>query len=216
MKNIKTIILVVILFLAVNVKADNMCDSKELSRLKELAKKVEFDYGYNIKGNDIEFYIHAVNLNEDLKVLIIEDYFNDDYKEFKGENEATLNGFKSGEKVIITIKGFVPNPCSGVTVYSKTIRLPHYNIFYNRSKCEGNEDFKYCKELIDVNISKEEYDRQFELYLKDKEEKNKKNNKDKEESNTQLYIMIGAGVVILGLSSALIINVVKRRKKNKL
>ena len=216
MKNIKTIILVVILFLAVNVKADNMCDSKELSRLKELAKKVEFDYGYEVKDDNAEFYIHAVNLNEDLRVLIVKDYFNDDSREFEGEREATLNGFKSGEKVVITIRGFVANSCSGEVVLTKTIKLPYYNIFYNKDQCTGNEDFKFCKELIDVNLSKEEYHRQFKLYLENKAAQHKIEQEEQEDDNTQLYIMIGAGVVILSIIVVMIIILLRQRKKNKL
>ena len=216
MKNIKAIILVIILLLTMNVKADSTCDSKEFKRLKDLAKKIEFDYGYTIENEDIDFYIHAVNLNEDLKVLIVYDYFNDDYKEFVGKKEATLNGFKTGEKVIITISGFVPNSCSGEVVLTKTIRLPYYNLFYDRNKCVGNEDFKYCKELINDNITQSDYDDAFELYLKNKEESKIKETYEKEVENTKLHIIIGSIVVALVLISALVIYIIKRIKKNSL
>ena len=218
MKNIKYVLLVILLFLTINVKAANICDTKEFSRLKELAKKIEFDYDYTVNGDVVDFSIHAVNLNEDLKVLVIRNYYTDDYRQFKGTTEATLNGFSNGERVVITIKGFVPNPCSGETVLTKTVKLPYYNFFYNEKQCEGNEDFKYCKILIDSNINETEYNRQLGIYLANKEKNNNNIEPEKEETKdyTKLYFIIGGTILVIVISSILIANIAKRRKKNKL
>ena len=63
MKNIKYVLLVILLFFAINVKAAETCDTKEYNRLKELAKKVEFDYDYYMDNNgEVLFSIHAVIL----------------------------------------------------------------------------------------------------------------------------------------------------------
>lgn len=218
MKNIKYVLLVLFLLLTFNVNAasDN-CDSKEFSRLKELAKKVEFDYDYKLVNNEAVFSINAMNLNEDLKVLIIIDYYSDNYREFKDNNthKATLDNFTSGEKVTVTIKGFVPNWCSGKTVLTKTIRLPYYNYFYSEEKCKGNEDFKYCKILIDSKITQSDFDKQFEIYKKNKEQNDVPSEKAQTDNNN-LYFMIGGGVLILIIVIVLVNAIIKRRKKNML
>ena len=199
MKKIRCLLFVLLVFLTMNVKAVDKCEKDELARLKELAKKVEFDYDYKIVDEHAVFSIKAVNLNSNLNVRIIEDYYGDKYKEFKDNSNhtATLDGFKSGERVVVTIKGFVPNWCSGTTVLTKTIKLPYYNYFYDEEKCKGNEDFKYCKLLIDNNISQKTFDTQYNLYIK-----NKSVNESKiiPPSNTwRLLIIIGSIIVILAI-----------------
>ena len=216
MKNIKTILFVVLLFFVINVSAETECDTKEFSRLKELAKKVEFDYDYQVVDGVADFSIHAVNLNEDLKVLIINNYYSGDYRQFSGDSEATLSGFTSGERVVVTIKGFVPNACSGVTVYTKTIKLPYYNIYYKDFECKGNEDFKYCKKLLTNNITEKEYYTQLEKYLQNKYEQKSSDDPSPISSNKDLFLIIGGAILIIGIISFLINLIVKRRKKNKL
>ena len=131
MKNIKYLLLIIMALFAINVYADDTCDSNELARVKELAKKVEFDYSYVVNDDaTINFSIEAVNLNRDLEVVIVEDYYNQKYREFKdnASHSNKLDGFRSGERVVITINAYVPNRCSGKTVLTKTIKLPYYNI----------------------------------------------------------------------------------------
>ncbi len=217
MKKIRYLIFVLLVLLSINVKAANKCETKEFDRLKELAKKVEFDYDYKMVKERAMFSITAVNLNSDLRVLIIEDYYADKYKEFKNNDThtATLDNFYPGDKVVITIKGFVPNWCSGKTVLTKTIKLPYYNYFYDEEKCRGNEDFKYCKVLIDSDISQKTFDTQFKNYLKNKENNNKPEVKHGIDTFT-LLIIIGSIVGALAVIVLVTLYIIKRRKKNSL
>ena len=217
MKKIKCLLVILLVLLTVNVKADNKCEKEELARLKEIAKKVEFDYDYKLKDGNAVFSIKAVNLNSELKVIIIEDYYLDKYKEFKDNSShtTTLDGFKSGEKVVVTIKGFVPNWCSGTTLLTKTIKLPYYNIFYDEEKCKGNEDFKYCKLLIDSNISQKTFNAQYEAYLKSKEAKNQQEIIPAE-FNWKLLIIIGSIVLVLAILVGITMILVRRKRKNSL
>lgn len=216
MKRIKYLLLFVLMLFTFNVKAVvDHCEKEELARLKELAKKVEFDYDYKLVNEKAVFSISAINLNEDLKVVIIDDYFSLNYKEFKndGTGKGTLDSFNSGEKVVVTIQGYVPNFCSGKTLLTKTIKLPYYNYYYDAERCNGNEDFKYCKQLISSNITKESFENEFALYLKSKETKEEEEEKKKD--NTLIYIIIGGvcGVLAIGATTMIIINT---KKKNAL
>ena len=153
-------ILFTLLFLSFNVDAS--CNRDELERLRQLAEKVEFTYQHKIEKveefdgvfDEITFDITALNLNSDLKVLIINDYYNDDYLEFKYNSNGyyTLTGFSNSQKVDVTFKAFVANECSGTTVYTKTINLPFYNTYLNTDECKQYPEFKYCKEYLDSQI----------------------------------------------------------------
>ena len=216
MKKVRLLLLIVLVLFTVNVKATSGCETGELKRLKELAKIVEFDYDYKVVDNVANFSIQAYNLHSDLKVMIIEDYYRDKYKEFKDNSShtATLEGFKSGEKIVITIKGFVNNACSGTTVLTKTIKLPYYNMFYSEKICKGFEDFKYCKELIDTNISEETFDEEFEKYF---EEKEIKEPEEVSTNNTwKLLIIICSIVVVVAILVGIMMLIARRRRKNRL
>ena len=219
MKKIKYVLLAILMFVTINVQAaSDTCDSKELARLKELAKKIEFDYDYKLVNEKAIFSVNAMNLNSDLKVLIIDDYYSDKYKEFKDDNtthKGTLNDFQPGERITVTIKGFVPNWCSGKTVLTKIVKLPYYNYFYDEEKCRGYENFKYCKQLIDSNITQKEFDRQFELYKKNNSG-NDTPNKTASKDNSSLYLMIGGGVLAVFIIVIIVKIIIKRRKKNML
>ena len=64
------LLFVMLLALTINVHAGT-CDKAELSRLKQLAQKLEFDYDYKVVDGEAKFSIEVANLNIDLKVLII-------------------------------------------------------------------------------------------------------------------------------------------------
>ena len=217
MKKIWYILFIIIMLFTFNVKASDDCDSKEFARLKELAKKIDFDYDYKLVNDKAVFSVSAYNLNSDLRVLIIEDYYSDKYKEFKDNatHTATLNNFEAGTKVTITIKGFVANWCSGKTILTKTVKLPYYNYYYSEELCKGHEDFKYCKQLIESNISKEQFDKQYQEYLK-RTPTPTNIIEDKPETDMTLYFIIGGGVLALILIVLLVRYIIIRRNKNKL
>ena len=220
---VKILFLLVITLHGIDVLADRVCEREEKQRLKNLASKVEFTYGYDLEklvvnGREVEnanFYITATNLNSDLKVTIMDDYFMDIYQEFKdGDNkEATLRGFKTGEKVVVTIYGFVPNACSGEEILKKVIRLPYYNTLKDDPKCEEYPDFKYCSDLLDESIKKDTFDAELKRYIA----KEQKENPDIiDENNSHLLVIIVSivsGCIVVG---TIIMYVIYRRKKYSL
>ena len=220
MKRVKYVLLIIVVLLSVNVnaKVEDHCEKDELARLKELAKKVEFDYEYKMVDGKPVFTINAVNLNEDLKVLIVENYYSQNYKQFKGDknNRGSLDGFSEGERVKVTMYGFVPNWCSGKEVYTKTVKLPYYNYYYSEEKCKGYEGYKYCRQLTDVKISEQTFENGLATYKKNKEKQEPI--QEPVEDNTKKYILIGVGSAIVGIAAAVLIirNVSRIKKRNSL
>ena len=222
MKKIKYVLFLILIVFSFNVKAANdTCDRNEILRLKEIAKKVEFDYDYKVVNRVASFSIKAVNLNKEIKVRIIEDYYKGKYREFKddGSHTATLDDFSTGQKVPITITAYVSNKCSGEVLSKQTIKLPYYNYFYSPDRCKGNEDFKYCKLLITENIDEAKFEKEFFTYLKAKIDNQIEEEKTTSEYNDKVrYIIIGVvSFIVLILAIMIIIrNVSRIKKKNSL
>ncbi len=221
------VILVLSLFFVINVYAET-CSNSELSRLKKIAEQVEFSYDYDIKRTnyeegvlvDIDNSITALNLNPEIRVLIIEDYYKDKYQEFKynDSKKATLKGFSNGTSVNITIEAYVNNSCSGKKLLTKKINIPYYNQFYDDERCEENRDFEYCKnEMMDTSITSRMFYDKFQKYKYGEKNEilNTDENKDvqEEHSNNLTIILILIAVIILLIISFV---VWKKRKKDLL
>ena len=115
------------------------CTTEKMNNLKEIAKKIEFNYTYEMKtSGDVkypDFTINAINLNKDLKALVIEDFESMNYREFKydGKGNGSLSGFIEGQTVTITMKAYTIDKCSTKTVAVKQVKLPYYNYFFMSS-----------------------------------------------------------------------------------
>lgn len=238
-KKIKIIIGVFLVFMcAMNVYADEVCESSELTRLRKLAEKVDFSYDYEIKelttpngvvNKYLEYSINAINLNPELQVVVGNNYHTNNVPEFKGDNsgKATLNGFAEGEKVKITIYAYVANACSGKKITTKTINLPYRNKYHDSDECRTSTDyeycrkdntrnfcdlmqkFKYCQEFLDEPVTQEKFNSKLNEYLNSNPQTRYKITFV--ESNKYLIPMIVGGIVIIGIGIYLII----KRKKNK-
>ena len=227
MRKNKFVLLIIMVLFLVNVDADETCTNNELTRLKELANKVDIHYDYEIKKEnngeeefiDYNFKIVADNLNPELKVVIPEDYYLMKYKEFKYNDSKsfTIDGFNMGEVVNVEIKAYSNNECAGKTLLTKKISMPYYNSMYNTEECKGFEDFIYCKnEIVEKEITFDEFYNQLDLFKKNKESKTNEEIVDiveEKNDNNLLIIMVIAGI-ILGIASYFVIkNLVKKRKE---
>lgn len=198
-------------FLIFNTNVYAACSSSDLNNLIDKAKQIEFTYSYRKDTN--KFSITAVNLQSNIRPLIIKNYYTDDYQEFKYDKSGlrTLNGFSEGESVIVTLKAWTKNECSGKTLTSKTIKLPYYNKFYGSSECANYSDFKYCSsELLDTKITDEVFNKELRQYIVDIE--NKKINVS-DEYNYLTIILIFGGIIILLVILFLIAKKIKEIKE---
>ena len=214
------------LFSFINVKA--ICSSTDLNELKKIAEKIEFTYDYTFekKGNNevVDFKITAVNLNEQIKALIIKDYYMDDYREFKynSSKQNSLNGFSGGEQVKVTFKAYTANECAGKTVFAKTITLPYYNQFYNSEECKQNPNFKYCEsQLLNYSVTKTQFDNELVKFLNQIDNNDNNTNDDNKNNNSKIQLdsIIGLGIIViivLVLISLIFIKIKQIRKKRSL
>ena len=159
MKQYKVLFIIMIMMLGINVKALDACTTEKMNNLKEVASKIEFNYTYEMKETDgyiyPEFTITATNLNEDLKALIIKDFYTLNYREFvdDGTGRGKLTGFVEGQNVTVTMKAYTVDECSTRTVLVKQVKLPYYNRYYDKEFCLTNPNFKYCSEFTEKEVT---------------------------------------------------------------
>lgn len=227
MKRIICGLLVIFLLLIIDVYADEICTNNEISRLKELANKVDIHYEYDIKKENVDgeeyvdynFKLVASNLNSELKVIIPEDYYMLKYREFK-YNESktfTIENFNMGEKVTVEIRAFSNNECAGRVLLTKTISIPYYNSMYESDECKGFEDFIYCKnELTDKEVTFDEFYNKLEEYKKNKKTNEEGNNipaNEQKGNNIYLIIIIILMMFVIGYFIYVYIKKILKKKK---
>lgn len=227
MRKNKILLLIIMMLFLVNVKADETCTNSEITRLKELANKVDIHYDYEIKRDsngeeefvDYNFKIIADNLNPELKVVIPEDNYLMKYKEFKYNDSKsfTIDGFNMGEVINVEIRAYSNNECAGKTLLTKKISIPYYNSMYNTEECKGFEDFIYCKnEIVEKEITFDEFYNQLDLFKENLENKTNDDAIDipEEKNNSYLVIVLIILGIILGVVSYFIGKEhIKRRKE---
>lgn len=222
MKNIKYVIIILLLFVNINVFA--ICDTTKLKELKTIADNIEFTYDYEFERinntstgelNRVVFKINAYNLDKSIKPLIIKDYYMDDYKEFKynSNKNSSLGGFKEGEKVIITFKAYTADECAGKTVVTRTITIPYYNWFYYTDDCLNNRDFKYCKtKLLDIKLDAIQFGEEFKKFQNEKNS-NIVDDTNEKKSKFNFNYLIGL-IIIITILIVLIILIILKIKQN--
>ena len=221
MKKVKYLLPIILLFITINVKAIDKCTTEEMNRLNELAKNVQFKTDYEVtpmettndKGEkiindiDVSYKIQIINDNEDLKYY----YKLSSEKEKKQVSASELSNisFPDGEKLEISIYSYTTNLCTDELLKTEKIDLPAYNTYYylNKDKCKNNPNFKYCKEFMDINISFEDIEKEYDKYLSDNAIK-----KTSSFIKDNIIYIIG-GVVILGFAVYFVTVSTKKRKK---
>ena len=224
MRKVILLISLIIINFSLIVKADT-CSSSEMKRLKELAEKIEFSYDYKVNKHTnnnevwdtIDFSITATNLNNEIKTLVIYNFYNGDYLEFKnnGSNMGTLQGFSEGERVSITMKAYTNNGCSSKDILTKTIKLPYYNQYYDEKFCKENEKFKYCNILTASKLTSNEYYNALNEYRKETEFADASENINENNNSNIIKIIIIASVSLIIVITITVI-ILKKKRKNAL
>ena len=227
MRKIKFIIVFLVFFIFINVKAIDSCTNEELGRLKELANNVEIKYEYELKeyeteyidesGNSIidimaNYKLNIINDSSDLKYI----YTIGDNKYQYDSNEDSLTSIElsQGDNLNISIVAYSNNLCSGKVLKSMSITLPYYNKYSKNEECLNYPDFKYCKELLDDYITEEVFQKELNKYKKSPDNNSDPISINKVISLTYIYYFMGGFVVIVII--VIISLSIKKRRKEKL
>lgn len=207
----KSIFLIGLFFITINVFAINDCTNSEMKRLNELANNVVFKYDSTIEYYDniyeVIYKIETLNTNSDLHI-----YYNitGNDKDNKIIDNIKNENLYEGLNVYFSIYSYTNNLCTDELLKRKTLKLPVYNYYYllHEDKCMEYKDFKYCQKYLDAsNLTEEEIDELFLKYLNSNE--NSSNSKKK--LNNYWY-MIGGGILLI---IVIVVVIIKKRKKEK-
>lgn len=196
------------------LSANAECSSERLVELSKIADNVTLSYTYELGIADADFQIVISNLTND---IYIEDDSGIRYSGV-GDKKAELT-YMSGESKIFTVYSN-DNNCKGESLTSKYITLPTYNEYSTYEECEGIEDYKLCKQWIDLgNMEEDEFLKEVKAYkdsLKQTKQKNPENKNDGFLSFIKqhyLYFLIPIIVIVIGIG---VWFVLIKKKKDKL
>ena len=205
--------LLLIYFCCLNVSAIDACTTSEMTRLRELANNVTFNYNYKIEYESEEdeelwmsYSFEILNYNDDLKVYL------NDQSNLIDVNTFQNQEFSRGENITFYIYSYTDNLCTDELLRTIDVKLPVYNTYYyfNKERCEGYPDFEYCKEFMDVSeYSFSEIDEMFQKYV------DGDNIIDLiTDDNYRLYFIFGGIGLILVIIIVCFIFIKRKRKKD--
>lgn len=215
-KLIFTLIIFAIGIKNINALSYGGCEYSLISRLKSYVSNINTFYDYHITDGDAYFDVTISNIPNGV-------YMVDENTDIRYYN------FNNGEIVIRNYNdqsvkySFHPNNsnCSNVTLGSKYVTFPIYNIYYGNELCKDIPNFSLCKKWVNKVYGTDEFERLVNEYKESLE------NIDESEQNVEYekslfdkiidfyvkyyYILLIGIIVVCGL----IIIISRHRQKNK-
>lgn len=191
MKKYIKILILLILFYPSVISAKE-CTKEETNKFNKLVNKIEINYDHN---KDNMFTIKMSNISKEIIVV------DKDGKQFtKNSLEQTL--YEGGKTYTFKVLP-VYYDCELSLSFNKTITIPKYNIYSEKSECkkEKYKDFDLCDKYYQGKIN----DKIFETELK------------KYKSNTLKfkYIFITLCIINIIILTIILIHLLKNNKKVK-
>lgn len=221
------IMIITIIFLAVNKVDAASCTSTEKNNLIKEAKNVEIVPYLDEEYNPLHEYKYNVYITNFSNKFYVIDSKNNRF-EYDGSytNDSVFGMYEPGEKITFKIYGAYGEKCSDILLTNTTIRFDYYNDYSNYEECKGIEEFYLCKRNYSGEIKSEEW---FLSQVKGYKEGTVENieieeKTEKEESfldNLTAYfkenkiVSITLIIVIVAIVILLIINLRNKRKKVK-
>lgn len=221
MRRYKFLILAIFLFLLCPFKTT----ADDLTKFKNLASNVTYDYTYEEKDGKVIFTIRFVNVNKEL--MIIDETHDKSYWE-TDDGIINISGFEENKTYEFSVYGVTYGesvkfqqkkvhqiiPDTELTIY---VTLPKYNQYYTDEVCVGNEEYELCNKWANHSLDHEEFVKQVQKYASLKE---KKESIDSETQHFDYrYFLAEYSVLILTAISIVILIIIyliqnSREKKN--
>lgn len=142
-KNLKLMIFMLILLTAPTFVNVDACSDAA----KDAASvKLRYEFFYN--EDDVGYFkIKVNNVKNSITVYT-------DYGEPITNGEYDVMALDTTQKIVFPV--YSNNDQCNEPIYEISLKLPLYNNYSDYKICEGIEDFKYCKQLIDEDILPEQ------------------------------------------------------------
>lgn len=196
MERIIKFIIISLCFIPIYINAD-VC-----SEAKNDADKITYSYKviYDVL-DDAYFKVELKNLTDKL-------YIEDEYgKELK---KNTFKVFRNSEPQEVEVPIYDKNLTCEEPVKILKINLPTYNRLSKDKICQGIEDYKYCKETLEENISEEQLRSNINSFKKSLKDKGLLKEEIKEEKSRSTII-----IILINIALILAIFIILKLKRSK-
>lgn len=197
MKQLKYILIFIILVFIPNiVKADD-CSVINTSRLKKIASNIttKYDYIENLPAagyGSVNFTVTISNVISDIYIMKVDNYDNQLGTVYYGDsnNQVAISGLSEGTSYHFLAFGNTDNECKGTLVYEFYVTTPNYNKYYTNALCEKVPDYKFCQKWVNTNQTEEEFTNNINEYIKSLEEEETPTGDETTGEKYQIFIKI--------------------------
>lgn len=237
------ILVLILMFFPFEKVFSASCPSDTISKLREYASNVNYDYTYNENNDDIKFTIRFSNVHPSIYVYNMDtnqSYYGneqgevivnnlDDNKKYrfviKSNTNVISSNYKEVEVIINGVKtkyvydyGNNSQECHNLNLLDNFVTLPSYNKFYKDELCSGVENHKLCQKWTYNNYNYDEFKKEILNYKKSLNDSDDEK-KEKIEINLldQIIKLIIDNVIYIIVGIILLITIVivlmKKRKE---
>lgn len=229
MKKKVLLVFIVLFLLFTKIDVNSECKSDELQALKLEANNLQLTYELihdeeASQNGGFEYYYNVfVNgYNEKIKIYYIDAFLDNDTLNKNGKMKL-YNDFPMGSTISIEIYGNENSKCNGQYITRKSIFLPYYNLYSERTECTEYKDYNICKPNTNtLNVTEQEFLNEIEKIKVKKTEFEKKIKpvelskfeKIKEFIKNNLLLIAIIGLFIV-LTLLFLMNYIIKKNKNK-
>lgn len=197
MKQLKyVLIFIIVVFIPNIVKAED-CSVTNTARLKKIASNIttKYDYVENLPATgygNVDFTVTISNVISDIYIMKVDDYYNKVGTVYYGDsnNQVIISGLLEGTSYHFVAFGNAGDWCKGTLVYEFYVTTPSYNKYYTNTLCKKVPEYKYCQKWVNFNLTEKEFVKNINDYIKSLEVDETPAEEEKPEDKYQIFIEI--------------------------
>lgn len=190
------------------------CNEQQINDLNKLIDNINVKYTHN---KDNYFTITLYNVPENITGTSSVGMFND----VNSENpHNSVSGFIGGYNYQIFYIANSKNKCGLSLLKTVELKLPVFNVHSKKEICKNKKysEFEYCNEVLDKEISEDDFNKELEKYKSNNNENLK--NENNESLFSKIKNMILDNLIIISISSGIIVLssigfIIYKKSKNK-
>lgn len=167
MKNIKKVILFLILCFPFIVNARETCDYEVQTRLQRIASNIATNYKYNEEfkeGEQFSTVTFDVTLSNTHKDIFIVDEQTDQVYFNNSISEITIARQKPGKYLKYSVYGNV-NGCYEKKLTTLYVTLPSFNKYYSDPLCRNVPEYALCNKWVKADYTYSDFQKKVNKYL---------------------------------------------------
>lgn len=209
---------IILLFLLIPIYVfgytiDPKCTQNEKLELRKTVSKFNYALEKYKEGDTVNYKINILNMTNDVVISYLDKKYS--------LNNNVIDKIIPGTIVSLKLDANPNGICDGYSISNKIIQIPYYNKYKDHELCKDYQEYFLCKEDVNTKVSEEEFKRQINEYIKEKNKvvEDEENPEPQKESPTiyekimdfiyNNYIYILYGIIVVSSLGILIIQIKK-------